>query len=186
MYKFIAVLSLVLVSNLVSASVVKVDAPAFKGSSTEHNNKSSQHDSKGSKKDSKDSKKKNSKQQHAVVDYSDVEFADNPFDTQTLKPHGHDNKFRKQQDESFLMLHRDAEHKPRHIDFDEFKRDHRGFDDYVFGHTFHDRKHGDFGGKFEYGYCDKPDANPVPLPAAAWLFISGLAGLVRMGHRRKK
>lgn len=26
----------------------------------------------------------------------------------------------------------------------------------------------------------------VPVPAAAWLFVSGLAGLLRMGHRRKK
>jgi hypothetical protein len=26
----------------------------------------------------------------------------------------------------------------------------------------------------------------VPLPAAAWLFMSGLVGLWRLGHRRKK
>lgn len=179
MYKFIALLSLLLVSNLVSASAVMVDAPAFKGSSAEHNNKSSNHDS-------KDSKKQNNKKQRAEVDYSHIEFADHPFDAETFKSYEHDNKFRKQQDESFLMPHRDAEHKPRHIDFDEFKRDHRGFDDHDFGWEFHDRKHDDFDGEFEYGYCDKPDTNPVPLPAAVWLFMSGLAVLVRVGHRRKK
>lgn len=172
MYKFIALLSLMLVSNLVSASAVIVDTPAFKGSSAEHNNKSS--------------KKQNNRQQRTEVDYSHIEFADHPFDAETFKSYEHDNKFRKQQDESFLMPHRDAEHKPRPIDFDEFKRDHRGFDDRDFGHEFHDRKHDDFGDKFEYGYCDKPDTNPVPLPAAVWLFMSGLAILVRVGHRRKK
>lgn len=27
---------------------------------------------------------------------------------------------------------------------------------------------------------------PVPLPAAAWLLLGGLAGIVRVGHRRKR
>ena len=38
-----------------------------------------------------------------------------------------------------------------------------------------------------HGCCKAmTSAQSVPLPAAAWLFMSGLAGLIRLAHRRKK
>ena len=34
-------------------------------------------------------------------------------------------------------------------------------------------------------YLDNLSFNPVPVPAAAWLFGSGLVGLIGVGRRRK-
>jgi len=192
MYKYFAWLLLLLVSGIASASVVTVDMTGYGSSSVR--------DNKDNVKNKDSVKNKGIVKKRTAISYSHIEFAPNPFNTAAFKQDQGRGKSNSWHDESsavtFSVHHRNSDVASRRFDFDSSNQGDRRSDhgkkyydredNHVFESEFHDGKHDYIGEDFEYWHCDSPDTNPVPLPAAAWLFMSGLAGLLRLGHRRKK
>lgn len=200
MKNYILLLSLLMVASTASASIVKFDEHTYSPNSghDEHSNKNDKNDKKNI------NGKKNKKQDKHILVVVDHEpdlfthpdwFQYQDFGRYTKQHDKHDADNR---GPDFTGLFDEFTHRGRHqgrpFDFDdhfpgqEFHGDEHGFGyGHDFGHDFgqgHSHGHGHSGGGFEHGQCDVP--NPVPVPAAAWLFISGLAGLLRLAHRHRK
>lgn len=196
MYKYFALLLLLLVSSIASASVITVDMTPYGSSSVRDNKDNAKNNvkNKDNVKNKGSIKNKGSVKKRTAVSYSHIQFAPNPFNTDDFKQNQDSSRSIYRHNESISVPHRDSDLASRRFDFDglnpEGRRSDHGkkYDDHDddFYPGFHHGEHDYIGEDFEHWQCDDHHTNPVPLPAAAWLFMSGLAGLLRLGHRRKK
>ena len=173
MKKSILLLSLLMVAGTASASSVKFDEHTFS-----RNPDQNEH-----------SVKKKNKQHRPDFSVLNVR-GKNPFNTADNIWKDGFNRFDINHEEHVTDVLN--AHQPDFSNlFHEFTaRDHHNgghFDDdkHDFVSVLHDREHDYIGGGFNPQQCGTPP-DPVPVPAAAWLFLSGLAGLLRLAHRHKK
>jgi len=174
MRKFILLLILLIVAGTASASNVKFDENTFLRNSNQY--------------ESFD--KKNNKQ-HRSFFPADTMRVRSPFGTTDFIWNADFSRYgvnhEKRDSDPFDALHPDLSglfHDVAEGDRDDIY--HSDLEKKLFGSELHDDEHDYIDSGVDRWKCSKASVNPVPAPAAAWLFVSGLAGLLRLAHRYRK